>query len=104
MPYILGLLTVNSLLLLWFFSPIKTTLSEIFLKKSLMPLEFDDIVYVKSKILGKLTTCWICLSFWTSLITGTVMALIFNLSAFWPLVTFVSYPCLCYIFYTMVKR
>lgn len=102
--YFLGLFIVNSLLLLWFFSPLKITLSELFLGKSLMPMEFDDFVYSKSKFIGKLTTCWICCSFWLSLLIGILTLFIFDLTLFWPLITFLSYPSLCYIFYTFIKK
>jgi hypothetical protein len=102
--YIFGLLVVNSFLLLWFMSPLKTTISEVFLGKELLPLEFDDYVFSKSKFLGKLTTCFICSSFWTSLAVGVLLGFIFNLTLFWPVITFTSYPCLCYVFYTFIKK
>lgn len=102
--FILGLSIVNSLLLLWFFSPIKITLSELFLGKSLMPLEFDDYVYSKSKFFGKLNTCWICCSFWLSLTVGVIFCYVSSLTLLWPLITFLSYPAFCYIFYTFIKR
>ena len=102
--FILGLLTVNSLLLLWFFSPIKTTISEIFLKKMLMPLEFDDYVFTKNKVLGKLVSCWICCSFWLSLAVGIFFTIAFNLPVYWPLITYFCYPCLCYLFNVIIKR
>lgn len=96
--YLLGLLTVNSLLLLWFYSPLKTTISEIFLKKTLMPHEFDDWLFIKNKILGKLLSCWICCSFWLSLFVGFIAQVIFILPCYYFLITFFTYPCLCYIF------
>jgi hypothetical protein len=102
--FILGNLIVNSLLLLWFFSPFKTTLSEIFLGKFLMPLEFDDYVFSKNKVLGKLVSCWICCSFWLSLLVGYIISIIFNLTIFWCVVTFLCYPAICYLFYIAVKK
>lgn len=102
--FILGLLSLNSILLLWFFSPIKTSISEIFLKKSLMPLDFDDYIYSKNKIIGKLISCYICCSFWISLIIGIVFTLLFNLPITWPLITFFCYPGLSYLFFTFIKR
>lgn len=102
--YTLGVFIVNSLLLLWFFSPFKTTISEIFLKKSLMPLEFDDFVYNKNKVIGKLISCWICCSFWLSLIVGIAFSYIFSLPLLFCLITFFSYPSLCYIFYSFIRK
>jgi len=102
--FLLGLLNVNSLLTLWFFSPIKNTIGKIFFKKDLSPMQFDDYLFVKNKILGELTSCWICCSFWLSLLVGAAYTFIFSLSPLWPLLTFLSYPCISYLFYIIVKR
>lgn len=102
--YILGLLTVLSLLTLWFFSPLKTTLSEIFLGKILMPYEFDDYLFAKNKYIGKLLSCWICMSFWLSLIVGFVYSIIFNLTILWGMFCFFTYPSICYLFYIYSKQ
>lgn len=102
--YILGLLVVNSLLLLWFFSPLKITLGEIFFKKTLMPDQFDDLLFIKNKILGKLLSCHICLSFWLSLFVGAVFAVLFVLPWFWPLMTFFTYPGICYLYLKIIKQ
>lgn len=102
--YILGLLTVTSILVLWFFSPLKVTLGEIIFKKILMPDEFDDLVYSKNRILGKLLTCWICMSFWISLIVGSLLSLILQLPLYWGIICFLTYPCICYLYYSLIKR
>jgi hypothetical protein len=101
--YIFGLLTVNSLLLLWFFSPLKTTIGEIFFKKILMPDEFDDVIFNYNKIIGKLISCWICLSFWLSLVIGIILGIITNVGWHWGVVCFFSYPSVCYVFYKFIK-
>jgi hypothetical protein len=103
-PYILGLLTVFSLLVLWFFSPLKTTLSEIFLGKMLMPHEFDDWLFIKNKWLGELLSCWICCSFWCSLFVGFVITITTGQIWYFPLITFFTYPGLCYIFKSIIKQ
>lgn len=102
--YLLGVLNVASFLLLWFFSPLKNTLGKLFFKKDLTTVEFDDILFIKYSFLGKLLTCWICSSFWLSLIIGIIYTLILNLTLLWPLITFTTYPAICYIFYTIIKR
>ena len=102
--YILGCLAVCSILLLWFVSPFKTTLGEIIFKKNLTPLQFDDVLFLKSPFLGKLVSCWICCSFWTSLIVGFILVLAFNTPLYTPLVTFFTYPALAYIFKTLIKH
>lgn len=101
--FIIGLLIVNSLLLLWFFSTFKNTLGKILFKRDLTPVQFDDIVFLKSKLLGGLTGCWICCSFWLSFIIGIAMLIGFNMPIYWPIMTFLSYPCFCYLFYKAIK-
>lgn len=102
--YILGLLIVLSLLVLWFFSPLKTSLSKIFFNKFLMPHEFDDYVSLKNQNLGTLISCWVCCSFWLSLLIGILFTFISNLPWYYPLITYFSYPGICYFYYTIVKR
>jgi hypothetical protein len=96
--YILGLAAVNSLLLLWFYSPLKTTISEIFLKKTLMPHEFDDWLFIKNQFLGKLLSCWICCSFWLSLIVGLFIQLFYGFLFTFCVITFLTYPSFCYLY------
>ena len=102
--YFLGLTFVLSMLVLWFFSPLKTTLSELFLGRTLMPQEFDDVLYMKNKWLGELLSCWICCSFWGSLIIGTIITIVLGKPWTYPIITFFSYPGLCYLFYSFVKQ
>jgi hypothetical protein len=102
--YLLGLLAVNSILLLWFMSPLKTTLSELFLHKILMPHEFDDWLFVKNKFLGELLSCWICCSFWLSLLVGIVCVVLFGSAWYYPIITFFTYPCLCYLYKRLISE
>jgi hypothetical protein len=102
--YFLGLLTVQSLLVLWFFSPLKTTLSEIFLGKMLMPHEFDDWLFIKNKWAGELLSCWVCCSFWCSLAVGLFLTIIADQVWYFPLITFFTYPSLCFLFKSFIKQ
>ena len=104
LEYILGLLFVLSLLILWFFSPLKTSLGKILFKKVLMPHEFDDYISLKSQNLGILISCWVCCSFWLSLLIGIIFMFVSNLPWYYPLVTYLSYPGICYLYYAFVKR
>lgn len=102
--YILGSLVVCSSLLLWFVSPLKITLAKVIFKKDIITLDqFDDMLFLRNKILGKLTACWICLSFWLSLLVGIVIVLGFNGEWYMPVVTFFTYPSIAYIFKTFIK-
>jgi hypothetical protein len=100
--FIIGLLTVNSILLLWFFSPLKTSIGKIIFKKTLMPYEFDDLISLKNKWIGELISCWICCSFWCSLAVGIFFVYIFGAVWWYPILTFFCYPCLCYLFYKKI--
>ena len=105
--YIFGLLSTSSLLLLWFFSPLKITLGRIFFDKELLSEdEFDDRLSLVSKKLGIMSGCWTCCSFWFSLIVGLLSIFIFNLKWWYPLVTFLTYPSLLWAIkvYVFSKR
>lgn len=102
--YIIGFLNVLSALLLWFFSPLKITIGKIIFKKELSFMEFDDFLFIKNKFIGELLSCWICCSFWLSLLVGILYTLTLSLPFFWPLLTFSTYPALCYIYYVFVKK
>jgi hypothetical protein len=98
--YLTGLLILNSWLLLWFFSPLKSSIGYFILKKEVTNLDFDDYLFIKNKFLSKLLSCWICLSFWSSLVIGFLLT--FNV--LWALLCFFTYPGLAYIFYSFIKR
>lgn len=99
-----GTLIVNSLLLLWFGSPLKITLGQLFFKKTFITNnEFDDFLFMKSPFIGKLTSCWICLSFWLSLLVGIAFVGVIDAPIITPLLTFLIYPSLCYVFKIIAK-
>lgn len=101
---IVGFFIVLSLLVLWFFSPLKLTLGKFFFNKEILSqIEFDDMLFLKNKILSKVLSCWICLSFWLSLLVGIVLVFCFSLPYYFPILTFLTYPGICYFFYTKIK-
>jgi len=98
-------LGVNSFLLLWFYSPLKTTLSELLFKTKITKNEqFEDLIYLKfkSEKLSILSSCFICMSFWVSLLSGIILTIFCNQPYFTPVLTFFTFPCLCYIFKKIV--
>lgn len=96
--YFLGLFSVCSFLLLWFISPLKITLAKLFFNTDISDIKnFDDLLYLKSKFLSKLLSCWICCSFWASLAVGMLFGCISG-SLLYPIITFCTYPCLAYLF------
>ena len=102
--FFINCFTVLSILLLWFFSPLKLTLGKIIFNKDyVIPDEFDDRVFLFNSFLGKLISCYICFSFWSSLITGIFFMLIFSLPLYWPLLMFFNVPPIAYVFKKLVS-
>ena len=97
--YIIGLLIINSILILWFYSPLTTSISSlIFNKKEIYTFDsFIDFLVIKNIFLGKLLSCWICLSFWLSFIIGILFTIIFNLPIWYPLLTYFTYPAILFL-------
>ena len=95
--FLLGLLATNSILLLWFYSPLKISLAKIFFKETIFDQDsFDDLINLKfGEKLATLSGCYICMSFWSSLLVGIVIAFITG-NWYMPLITFFSYPSICY--------
>ena len=94
----IGLLNASSILQLWFFSPLKTTLGQLIWKdKVISDSEFDDRLAIISDKLSMLSTCYTCFSFWTSLLIGAIYCLIFKLNLGWPFLCFFSYPPLIWL-------
>jgi len=89
----------NSLLILWFYSPLTTTISHIFFKKNDIYTfdQFIDFLSFKSTFLGKLLSCWICMSFWISLSIGIIGLLLLNYPIWYPLLTFFTYPSILFL-------
>ncbi len=97
--YIAGLLITNSILILWFFSPLPNSIGKYFLKKqNIYTLDhLMDILAVKSDFLSTLLSCWICLSFWISLFVGICLMLFCQLPMYFPILTFLTYPSITYL-------
>ena len=64
----LTLLTSSGITLLWFWSPLKTTLAKLFFKKEIFDnSEFDIIMTLHNYWIGSLLSCIICFFWWWSL-------------------------------------
>lgn len=98
---LLAFLSVNSLLLLWFYSPLKLTLAELLFKIKITSHEqFEDLLLLKfkSEKITILSSCYICLSFWLSLFSGVILYYFANMPIYTPIITFLSFPSLSYAF------
>jgi hypothetical protein len=103
--YIEGLLITWTILLIWFYSPIKITLGQLFIDKNLYSTDqVETAVMIKNKWLGKLISCYICCSFWTSLAVGIILKLILDLPGYFPLLTWFTYPSLSYLYKKIIDK
>lgn len=103
--YAQGLLITLTTLLIWFYSPIKTTLGQWFFDKNMYSTEqFETALLLKSKKLAILSSCFICFSFWTSLTVGIILAFANSLSPYFPLTTAFTYPSIAYLYKTFIDR
>jgi len=101
----LGFFNALSLLVLWFESPLKITLGKLLFKQYYTkPEEFDDKLFTVNYFLGTISGCFICLSFWISLIVGICYTLILQLPMYFPIITFLTYPGVCYLALKTIKR
>lgn len=104
-PYIAGLFTTLTILVIWFYSPIKITLGQLFIDKNLYSIDqVDTAILIKNKWLGKLLSCFICFSFWTSLVVGLLLMKILNLPWFFPFLTWFTYPSIAYLYKAIVEK
>ena len=97
--YFSGLLIVNSFLILWFYSPLPNSIGKLFLKRDNIYVLDDliDIIAIKNQFLSTLLSCWVCMSFWLSLIVGFVFMFIFGLPWWYPILTYLTYPSILFL-------
>jgi len=104
MPYLIGLFTVLTVLVIWFFSPFKISIGEIFNKEFVTQEDFDTWLLTKNIKLGTLSSCWICFSFWTSIFVSSILILLNNLPlTFIPLAA-LTYPSIAYLYKALVTK
>jgi hypothetical protein len=102
--YILGLLITLTILLIWFYSPLKSTIGGFISPQIYMNEQFDTYLLVRNKWLGKLSSCYICFSFWTSLAVGFVVSKLFGMTILYPLLTALTYPSIAYLYKSFIDR
>jgi hypothetical protein len=104
-PYIIGLLTTLTSLVIWFYSPLKITLGQLFIDKNLYSIDqVDTAILIKNKWLGKLLSCYICFSFWTSLVVGLILFKSLDLPGYFPFLTWFTYPSIAYFYKSIVEK
>lgn len=103
--YLKGLLTTWTVLLIWFYSPLKVTLGQLFINKNLYTDDqVETAIMIKNKWLGKLLSCYICFSFWTSLVVGGFIKLYNHLDWSFVFLAWFTYPSLCYLYKALIDK
>lgn len=103
--YILGLLAVWNILVIWFYSPMRITIGQLLFSKDLYTFDqFETYIMSKNIWIGKLLSCFICFSFWTSLLLGICFYFIFSLPLFFPLLTCLTYPGICFFVKSFIEK
>lgn len=100
-----GLIANCTALLIWFYSPLKVTIGQLFIDKNLYSIDqVDTAVLILNKWIGKLISCYICMSFWLSLIIGLIYVFFVGAPWWFPLLTASSYPSLCYAYKKFIDK
>lgn len=100
--YILGYLVTQTILVIWFFSILKITLGRLIFNKEINSLEdFDTALLIRCRILGKLSACYVCCSFWVSILIGG-LSCILGYPWYTFLLTGLTYPTVAYLYYKRV--
>jgi len=103
--YFEGLLITWTILLIWFYSPLKVTLGQLFIDKNLYSNDqVETAMLIKNKWLGKLLSCYICFSFWTSLLVGLFFVKTTEVPWYFSLLTWFTYPSLCYLYKAIIDK
>jgi len=102
--YLIGLLITLTVLLIWFYSPLKSTIGSFLSPQIYLNEQFDTYLLVRNKWIGKLASCYICFSFWTSLGVGFVMSLVCNYSVLYSFLTALTYPSIAYLYKALIER
>jgi len=97
--YFIGLGVTLTGLLIWFYSPIKITIGQLLFGKCINSAEdFDVAIMFKFPILGKLQSCYICSSFWLSLLIGSLFTLLFGINYKFIFLAWFTYPSIAYLY------
>lgn len=104
--YIVGYLIVQTILVIWFYSPLRITIGQLFIDKNMyMTDHFETYMLTLNPYIGKLLSCYICFSFWASLLVGCIVSFfLYDMSIKIPLITALTYPCVCYLYKSIVDK
>ena len=97
--YFISFLIVQTILLIWFESPMKLSLGKFMFNKTFFDgKEFDIHIMFLNSTLGKLISCEICLSVWISLIVSIISGVFTSTPILFPIICTGTFPILSYVF------
>lgn len=104
--YFIGYFIVQTILVIWFYSPLRITIGQLFFDKNMyMTDHFETYVLAISPFLGKLLSCYICFSFWISIIVGCIGSyFLYDMKIIIPTITALTYPCICYFYKSIIDK
>jgi hypothetical protein len=104
--YTLGYFITQTILLIWFYSPFRISIGKIIFDKGMYTTEqFETYVLILSPFLGKLLSCYICFSFWTSLVVGSIGSFfLYDMEILIPAITALTYPSICYLYKAVIDK
>lgn len=104
--YLFGYLVVQTILVIWFYSPLRITIGQLFFDKNMYTTDhFETYILSISLFLGKLLSCYICFSFWVSVIIGCVGSLLlYDMKVIVPFITALTYPSICYFYKSIIDK
>jgi hypothetical protein len=103
--YFLGWLVVQTICIIWFYSPFRLSISPFLFGHNGVNTfdEFETLLLIRSSFFGKLLSCYICFSFWTSIIVGIAAIFLINTPYWTCLLTGLTYPAICYLYKSIVE-
>ena len=103
--YLTGLAITWTGLLIWFYSPLKVTLGQLFIDKNLYIIDqVETAVMIKNKWIGKLISCYICCSWWLSLAVSLMLKFVNDLSWKFVFTAWLTYPSLSYLYKRVIDN
>jgi hypothetical protein len=97
--FLIGYLIVQTICLIWFYSPLRVSLGQIFFDKKIHTTdEFDTHLMIKSMFFSKLLSCYICFSFWTSLVVGGIGCFLLYIPLYFAFLAQLTYPSICFLY------
>jgi hypothetical protein len=98
-------LIVQTICVIWFYSPFRISIGQLLFDRQIDDYDkFELYVMMKSPLIGKLLSCYICFSFWTSLIVGGISVFTVGTPYWYPFFCGLTLPSLCYLYKSIINN